>query len=105
MKATNNSVFNKISNELPFSVPKNYFNDFASNMDKQIGYKAPSKYHLKPWMYMAAVFAGVFVLSSVFYSTRLKTASSNTESYDTYVMAQVDETAMVDYYLTENSKK
>jgi hypothetical protein len=106
---TNNKIsVDKIGKELPFSVPENYFEQFASQIDKQIGYElSPRKKLFRPWMYMAAaVFTGIIVLTPVFYSTNnQRNATQNTDNYESYVLSQVDESALLDCYVDENSNK
>jgi hypothetical protein len=105
MKTTKNISFEEIGKELPFSVPENYFNDFAAQVDKKVGYKKPFVRFVRMWMYAAAVFVGIVVVGQVFYSTnRQKTLANNKENYESYVMTQVDESALVDYYVNEPSK-
>ena len=73
-------------------------------MDNQIGYVRLQHRFLKPWMYMAAIFAGIFIMSGVFYNSHQKNLARNSENYESYVMAQVDEAAVVDYYVNESTK-
>lgn len=102
MKTKSNILLEEIGNELPFSVPENYFNDFAAQIDKQTGYRKPVLAFIKPWIYVAAVFAGI-VAGQFFYNiNRQKTLTA--ENYETYVMAQVDESSVVDYYVNEPAK-
>ena len=108
MKTNNKILFEEIGKELPFSVPENYFEQFASQIDQQIGYKSATTRKLfKPWMYMAAaVFVGIMVLTPVFYSVSNKRVlAQNKDSYESYVLSQVDEPALMDCYVDEVSKK
>jgi len=106
---TNNKIsLDKIGKELPFAVPENYFEQFASRIDEQIGYKSsPKKKILRPWMYMAAaVFTGIAVLTPVFYTTsNQRTAIQTTENYESYVLSQVDETVLLDCYVNDAPAK
>ena len=92
--------FDEIGKELPFKIPENYFEDFASAMEAQIVVKPTSlKRVFKPWMYMAAMFVGLFVIGQVLF-TVLKTTNVNTDdNYESYILSQVDETALIDYYV------
>lgn len=103
MKTNKNISFEEIDKELPFSVPENYFNDFAAQIDKQIGYKKPFIRFVRPWMYAAAMFIGIVVVSQVFYSSN-RQRNLTADNYETYVMAQVDESSVVDYYVHEPTK-
>lgn len=105
MKNNENILLEKIGKELPFSVPENYFDQFALQLEGQIGYKhvARSKV-LKPWMYMAAMFVGIFVVSQVLYTTHQNNLARNAENYESYVLSQVDETSLMDYYVEQPDK-
>ena len=103
MKTNKNISFEEIDKELPFSVPENYFNDFAAQIDKQTGYKKPFIRFVRPWMYAAAMFIGIVVVGEVFYSSN-RQRNLTADNYETYVMAQVDESSVVDYYVNESSK-
>ena len=103
MKTNKNISFEEIDKELPFSVPENYFNDFAAQIDKQTGYKKPFIRFVRPWMYAAAMFIGIVVVGEVFYSSN-RQRNLTADNYETYVMAQVDESSVVDYYVNEPSK-
>lgn len=100
MKKQNNMGLRDIGNRNPFTVPENYFEDFALQMDKITG--APRRkvnFELAPWMYVAAMFLGLFVLVNVFYKIHQNNVN-NSENYDLYVMSQTDDMAIADYYLT-----
>lgn len=104
MKNNKTISIEEIGKELPFSVPENYFDQFALQIEKQIGYKKPHQRFLKSWMYIAAMFVGILVMGEIFYSTNQRNIAKNSENYESYVMAQVDETAVVDYYVNDSSK-
>lgn len=106
MKTNKNISFEEIGKELPFSVPDNYFEQFANQIDKQIGYNSARSHKIfRPWMYAAAaVFVGVMVLTPVFYTTNnQRNIVKNTDNYETYVLSQVDESALLDCYVDNNS--
>lgn len=108
MKAKNNLSFDEIGKELPFCVPDNYFEQFASQIEAQIGYKPRAKTKIfRPWMYaVAAVFVGVAVLTPIFYSlNNQRNIARNNDSYESYVLSQVDESVMIDCYVDEVSNK
>jgi len=105
MKNNKNILIDEISKELPFGVPENYFNQFALQIEEQIGYKRSIiRNVLKPWMYMAAMFVGILIMGEVFYTVNQNNTTRNTETYETYVLSQVDETMLVDAYMNEPSK-
>jgi hypothetical protein len=102
----NKNILNeKVAKELAFRVPENYFDQFALQIDKQIGYQRSSNHKLlRRWMYVAAMFVGVLVAGQVFYSTHQKRLARNAENYESYVLSQVDETSMVDYYVEQSNE-
>ena len=69
MKQDDN-ILNKFGNKRPFSVPENYFENFAVEMEKQIAPKkgetktVPFITKLKPFLYAAAMFALVFTVGN-----------------------------------------
>lgn len=102
----NKNTLNEIGNRNPFEVPDNYFADFANQMDEKIGFKKPKLIQLmKPWLYMAAMFMGIFVLGNVFYQVYLhhqNTKYETEEFYDFYVSSQIDSSILIDYYAMNN---
>jgi len=108
MKTNKNILFEEIGKELPFSVPDNYFEQFANQIDKQIGYSSTRTHKIfRTWMYaVAAVFVGVMVLTPVFYtSNNQRSIVKNTDNYETYVLSQVDESSLLDCYVDNSSTK
>ncbi len=105
MKTNNKTFLNKIGRELPFTVPENYFEHFALQMDKQINYSSDSKHHfIKQWMYVAAAFVGLFMLGQTFYKVYQTNVTQKADTYEAYVLSQVNEASMVDYYVDEPTK-
>jgi len=105
MKTNKHISLEEIGKELPFSVPENYFEHFASQLEEQIGYKNVSiRRLLKPWMYMAAMFVGILMMGQVFYTVYQNNTVKNADNYESYVLSQVDETALMDYYVDESVK-
>ena len=108
MKTNKHISFEEIGKELPFSVPENYFEQFAAQIDQQIGYKSVGTRRLfRSWMYaVAAVFVGIMVLTPVFYTTsNQRQIARNTDNYESYVLSQVDEAALLDCYVDDNVAK
>lgn len=100
MKMQNKLGLKEIGNRNPFTVPENYFEDFAQQM-KQITVtpKINARFGLATWMYVAATVMGIFVLVNFFYKIHQDNLLNN-ENYDLYVMSQTDDMAIADYYLT-----
>lgn len=105
MKKNKHITLEDIGNELPFSVPENYFDQFASQLEEQIDFKPVSIQRLlKPWMYMAAMFLGVLIMGQLFYTVYQNNTLKNADNYESYILSQVDETTLMDYYVDESVK-
>ena len=105
MKNNKNILIEEISKELPFSVPENYFDQFALQIDEQIGFKRTIvRKVLKPWMYMAAMFICILIMGEVFYTVNKNNSTRNAENYESYVLSQVDENSLADFYVDEPTK-
>ena len=100
-----NRNLNEIGNRIPFSVPENYFQDFANQFDAQISVKpvAPLKL-LRPWMYMAAMFLVVFFMSRIIYTVYNDNKIAAAENYELYVMTQVNDVESLQYFDAEVSE-
>jgi len=106
MKNNKNIVLEKISKELPFSVPENYFNQFALQMDEQIGFRKPlMRKNIRTWMSMAAMFVGILIIGQIFYTVNQNNVTRNAEKYEAYVLSQVNENSLVDLYVDEVPSK
>ena len=105
MNKNKHITLEEIGKELPFSVPEDYFAQFASQMEAKMGNKHVSfRQFVKPWMYAAALFVGILTLGPVFYATYQNTSTRNADNYESYILSQVDESSMLDYYVDESVK-
>ena len=105
MKNNKHITLAEIGTKLPFGVPENYFDQFASQMEAQIGYERVSFLRFfRPWMYIAAMFVGIVILGQVFYTINQNVKVQNADNYESYVLSQVDETSLMDYYVDEPVK-
>lgn len=99
METNSDNILKSIGNNVPFSVPENYFENFATGMDAKIQTSRLSIRRLvAPWMYMAAMFVGLFVLANVFYSVYQQRKAHEAEMYELYVTSQMDPSILFDYY-------
>lgn len=99
MEAKTGNKLKEIGNRLPYQVPENYFDSFALEMDARIGATRVSmKKMFAPWMYMAAMFVGLLLLGNVFLSVYKTNKAQNQEMYELYVMSQLDDSVLMDYY-------
>ncbi len=93
-----------IGNRKPFVTPDNYFTNFSSRIDNLIEVKKVKPHVvMKPWMYMAAMFTGILILGSIISGVYTNKASSNTDNYELYMLSQLDEDVMYDYYMKDNN--
>lgn len=74
MKTTGNKL-NNIGKENPFKVPERYFENFSENLMSQLPEKESKEpqvislwERVRPWMYMAAMFAGIVLMVNIFVS-------------------------------------
>jgi hypothetical protein len=94
-----NSILNEIGNRNPFSVPENYFENFANQFEAQIALKPVLPFKLlRPWMYMAAMFLGVFFMSRIVYTVYTNNKIADAENYELYVMSQVNDVENLEYF-------
>ena len=104
MEKKKHILLDHIGKELPFAVPENYFEQFAQNIKVQISMKRISVNKLlKPWMYMAAMFVGILIAGQVFYTVYKNNTKGKEDNYESYVLSQVDESSIIDYYIDEQS--
>jgi hypothetical protein len=68
-----NNKLNELRSENPFKVPEGYFENFTNDLMSRLPereIKEPEKVNLwerfKPWMYMAAMFAGIALMVRMF---------------------------------------
>ena len=72
------NIEDELRDRQPFCVPGSYFEDFTDRFMRSLPIKAApetkviSFYNrIKPWLYMAALFAGIIILFNVFNKTTL----------------------------------
>lgn len=105
MEKKKNIAFEEAGRKLPFTVPENYFEQFAANIDSKIARKHVTVFTMiKPWMYVAAILFGVLFISRVGYNIYNNQRITNSENYELYVMSQVGEYEVVDLYLGGENK-
>jgi len=92
-------ILKKTGNRVPFTVPEQYFENFALEMESKLGSQQLTvKRLMSPWMYMAAMFVGLLVLGNVLFSIYRDNQNNHTEMYELYVSSQVDDSALMEYY-------
>ena len=119
MKEEDN-IRKKRGTENPFQVPEGYFDTVVADVmsrlpEKEETTEEPQRQpttwqRIKPWLYMAAMFAGAAMIIRVAQSDPTikenRTAIDETEAEVAYINAMVDNSMLDDYslyvYLTEN---
>ena len=105
MKREEDILFEKFGNKLPYTVPENYFDNFAAQWTKGQAIVIPrseqTRHILRTWLYMAAMFVGVAFMGHFIYNSynSSKQISIN-ENYELYIYSQIADTDIIDYYLT-----
>jgi hypothetical protein len=122
MNENYNNILKKIGNKQPFSVPENYFENLASDLEKKIVLEKKKKasptivplfQKVKPYIYAAAVFACIWVMGN-FMLDKTMDANNNVASSEQdflgsqeqtdLLLAYVDEYTLIEY-LAEDSNK
>lgn len=100
----NNSekILEKIGNRNPFCVPDGYFEQFASGFSPlRVSQKRQLKKNFEKRRWFAAAAVGALLLSVGFMSYRLyenNQISENQDNYETYLMSQIDDNNLMEYY-------
>lgn len=101
-------ILKKIGRESGYKVPEGYFEQFVSRMNAELPERElPEPVHpslwqrLKPYVYMAAMFTGIWLMVKVFVAPQAEKATvmaENTtleevedDAIDDYMMASIDE--------------
>ena len=108
MKREDSTLLNKYGKDPGFKVPENYFADFNKRMadmlpDVEITHvdvKPTMWQRLKPFAYLAAMFAGVWCMMSVFSHF---TNTSNLNGVSTVAEKLIDDKSNVDEFIMSGS--
>jgi hypothetical protein len=88
-----NNYFDKSN---PFSVPENYFIDFRAKMERMTRpVMIPWYRQVRSWAAVAAAVAGIVIGTHFMFPSQ--PAAQPLSDEETYVLSQVDESALVDY--------
>jgi len=99
MTEKNRTYLEKAGNRIPFKVPENYFEHFAQEIDRQIGTtQVTTKRVITPWMYMAAMFVGIFIMGNVLFNIYQENKQKHADMYEMYIITQLDNSALMEYY-------
>ena len=108
MKREDSTILNKYGKNPGFKVPENYFDDFNRRMADMlpdveitpIDVKPSMWQRVKPFAYMAAMFAGVWCMMSVFSHF---TASGNLDSVRAVAEKMGDDNSNVEEFIMSGS--
>lgn len=100
----------EIGNRKPFAIPENYFADFGARLQSQLELQpdvepVKSNKIIRPWMYMAAMFAGILLMVSVVTSYYNRKLIAKNENYELYVISQLNDDMLYEYYINDNNQK
>ncbi len=89
-----------------FQVPQDYFDNFAEGILEHIASgevaKKKNKLFTSIWAYaVAATFVGLLFLSHFLINSNTS-GSKIVDTYDSYVLSQVDESVMLEYFFVSN---
>jgi hypothetical protein len=102
METKNTYKFDEMEPKLPFTVPENYFEDFAARMEEQLTPRSVTvKRMMKPWLYMAAMFVGLLVIGNILLQVHRTNTLEQDEQYEAYVLSQLDQSLYYEYYFDE----
>ena len=95
----------KVGTKIPYSVPEGYFKSFKANLMEQLP-EYPEKprevklsvwQRIRPYVYLAAMFAGIWCMMQIFHHVSQQTVSRQDQILAAY------EPDSYDYYLEESS--
>lgn len=105
MEPTNPNSLKETGNRIPFEVPENYFEEFAARMDSlTTPQRVPFLRMVKPWIFMAAMLTGILLTGNlIFQLYQSKSIQQDSETYEAYLMSQLDESVYYDFYLSSET--
>jgi hypothetical protein len=103
MKKEDSDILSKLGKDAGFKVPENYFENFASKMADSLPERKPAPViklstwqRIRPYVYMAAMFAGIWCMMKVF--TGFKGSPSKTK-YNPDIVAGFQNNENVDDFM------
>lgn len=97
-------ILNKLGKDTGFKVPDGYFADFAKKMSESLPEKEfkpeqrPTLWlRIRPWVYMAAMFAGVWCMMQIF--SDMKNANSRSLGLNPEIADAMNDEKFVDDYM------
>ncbi|MCL1868457.1 MAG: hypothetical protein FWF72_05885 [Paludibacter sp.] len=104
MTENSGKILQKIGNRTPFSVPEGYFEQFAGGIMPFISAqnKRPARiFEMRRWFVAAAAMALLISVGFMSYRSYEKyQIAENQDNYETYLMSQIDNNNLMEYYFT-----
>lgn len=103
MKKEEHILLDKIGKDLPFTIPENYFENFTVQIESQVSKKAIPIRSNTTWrlrLYVAAIFIGLLLIGGTLYNV-YQNKIDNTEKIEQYILSQIDDATLLDFYLEE----
>ena len=92
----------EIGRELPFTIPEDYFDNFTAKILVQTSKQhVPIRKMMHSWLYMAAMFIGLFAIGNIVHIIHQRNICFKTENYERYLLSQVDNVSLIDFYYEE----
>lgn len=104
MKEKKSDILSQIGRKSGFSVPENYFDNFAKEMEnilpkhEVIPEIKPSKWNkIRPYIYMTAMFAGIWCMMQMFHHIS-NVGNVSLEEPPAHIAALMEDPEISDYY-------
>lgn len=111
----NEDILEKIGRKSGYKVPEGYFEQFAVRMTEQLPQreiapveKVSTWQRLKPYIYMAAMFAGIWLMVEVIVAPSLEEMQHTAaiaeveEEMEDYMMSSIDDYVVFESYYADN---
>jgi len=104
MTKKSGNILCEIGNRTPFSVPQGYFEQFAENILPFVlaqNNRSAKTFKMRRWIAAAATVAVLISVGFLSYrSYGMQQISENQDNYETYLMSQIDDNNLMEYYFT-----
>lgn len=111
----NRKILDEIGGKPGFKVPENYFENLSARITEQLPERELPKpeiitpwQRLRPYIYMAAMFAGIWLMVQVFVAPaveaeqELTAAAEQEEVIDEYLLYSMDEYTLFETFYADN---
>lgn len=111
----NRKILDEIGGKSGFTVPEDYFKNLSTRITEQLPEREAPKIEivtpwqrLRPYIYMAAMFAGIWLMVQVFVAPaveaeqELTAATEQEEELDEYMLYSMDEYTVFETFYADN---